>query len=119
MNVRPYERTWPTRTTSFPMSDVLGPRAWGGPEQGRGPVRGRTKACSRHRGAWFVCGRLGPGPLPGAAEARRSASEFQRSGKEGRPQQWSLTKERLNFLYTAFAQCCSVLYRKQEHVTGL
>jgi hypothetical protein len=52
-----------------------------------------TSGCKRRPEAYAAL------PLLAAPEPQRSASEFQRSGKEVRPQQWSLTKERLNFLF--------------------
>ena len=41
------------------------------PTQSPWQFLGRTKACSRHRGARFLCGRRRTVLLPGAAEARR------------------------------------------------
>jgi hypothetical protein len=51
-----------------------GPSEGGGGPQGAGPgqVPCPTKACSRHRGARFVCSRRRTVPLPGAGEAQRS-----------------------------------------------
>jgi hypothetical protein len=64
------------------VASVAGAESGGACWRSAGAQRGRTKACSRHRGARFVCGRRCPVPLPGAAEARRSALPQQSSTKE-------------------------------------
>ena len=52
----------------------------GGPGRASGTQRGLTIACSRRRGARLVVGRRDAVPLPGAAEAWRSATIIRTEG---------------------------------------